>query len=203
MGRIVFGTSLQDSEKVFIHLANKVLPPFFAALALSSILAAQISTSDSQLLVTSSAIANDVYKGFIKKDALRKQTMWMARIAIIAITIVGALLALNPRESIFLLIPHAWSGVGAAFGPLVLFSLFWKRTTLRGTLSGMISGGLTVLIWTIWLSKLGGLFEVYEMIPAFIVSSLFIVFVSLIDCRPSEDILSEFNLAKTRYKQVH
>ncbi|MGI6161608.1 MAG: sodium/proline symporter PutP [Christensenellales bacterium] len=189
------------SETIFVVLAqilgsNGTLLTILAGLMLSGILAAQMSTSDSQLLVASSAISQNFFKGVLKTDASEKQVMWVSRATILVITIIAAILALSPSLSIFDIVSYAWAGFGAAFGPLILFSLFWKRTTLAGAVAGMVSGGLTVIIWKNLLSQLGGVFAIYELLPAFIISCIFIYVVSLMTEEPSSEILDEFQRAK-------
>jgi len=190
-----------NSETIFIVMTQifgkKALPlTILAGIILSAILAATMSTSDSQLLVTSSAIAQNFYKGVIKKDATDEQILFVSRITIVIVTIFGAILALDPDSSVFDMVSNAWAGFGAAFGPLVLFSLFWKRTTLQGAVAGMIGGGGMVLIWKYWLSNLGGIFKIYELLPAFIFSAILIVVVSLCTKAPDESIIEEFERAK-------
>ena len=114
------------------------------------------------------------------------------------IAIAAIFIAKNPDSSVFKIVSFAWAGFGAAFGPIMLFSLFWKRTTLWGALAGMVSGGATVFIWKYVIAKQGGVFAIYELLPAFIISCIFIVIVSLLTKKPSEDINNEFELAKSK-----
>jgi sodium/proline symporter len=200
VGRALLGDSLLTNAKqetVFIEMAIKLMPAFIAGIMLSGILAATMSTADSQLLVTSSAVSNNFYRNFIRRNASDKEVMWVGRIVVIIVAIVGVFMALDSESTIFGLVKYAWGGFGAAFGPVILFSLFWKRTTFAGALSGMVVGGATVIVWKEVLSKLGGIFGVYELLPAFILASLVIIVVSLCTKAPSKEVEAEFEAAKT------
>lgn len=184
------------TETIFIVLTTTILPAVFAGLVLSGILAATMSTADSQLLVTASAISENLFKGVLKKEASEKHKMLISRITVIAVAIVACLIALDQNSSVFGLVSNAWAGFGASFGPLILFSLFWKRTTLKGAIAGMIGGVATVFIWLYLIKPLGGWFGLYELGPAFLVSCLLIYIVSKLDKEPSKEILEEFEAAK-------
>lgn len=184
------------AENVFIVMSQSLLPAILAGVIMAGILAATISSSDSYLLIASSAVANDIYKGIVKKDASDKTVMWLSRIALIIISVIGIIIAWDEESVIFRIVSFAWAGFGATFGPLMLFSLFWKRTTRAGAVAGMIAGGVTVFVWKLVLNPLGGLFGIYELLPAFIVSSIAIVAVSLLTKKPSEEIADEFEKAK-------
>ncbi len=199
VGRALFGDSLLPSgqqETVFIQMAVKLMPTFIAGIMLSGILAATMSTSDSQLLITSSAVSNNFYKSYVRRKASDKEIMWVGRIVVVLVAIVATILALGNNDTIFDLVKYAWAGFGAAFGPVILFSIFWKRMTLSGALGGMVVGGATVIVWKEVISKLGGIFAVYELLPAFILASLVIIVVSLISKAPSKEIMDEFDRAK-------
>ena len=189
-----------QSETIFIVM-TQLLGNFspiliiFIGVILSGILAATMSTSDSQLLVTASAVSQNFFKGVLKKDASDKQVLWLSRITIIIVAIIGAFLATDPNSSIFGIVSYAWAGFGAAFGPLILFSLFWKRTTLAGAVVGMVGGFLGVVIWKNVIAPLGGGWAIYELLPAFIFSALCIVLVSLITAKPSHEMITEFDRA--------
>jgi sodium/proline symporter len=189
-------TSPGASETIFIHLSTRFFPPLVAGIVVSGILAASMSSSDSYMLIASSAVSNDIVKGIIKKDADEALIMWIARIAMLGVTVFGVILALSGSESIFRIVSYAWAGLGAAFGPLVLFSLFWKRTTFAGALAGMLSGGVMVVVWKNLISKAGGPFAVYELLPAFVLSCLVIPVVSLLTPKPGEPVEKEFEAAK-------
>ncbi len=190
----------RDSERVFIYMSTNYLPPILAGFILSGILAATMSTSDSQLLITSSSVSQNFVKGLLKKDASEKQIMWIGRITIIVVAVFSAIVAFDPQSSIFEIVSHAWAGFGAAFGPLMLFSLFWRRTTLRGAIAGMVGGGVSSMLWPSLLAPLGGVFAIYELLPSFIISSLLIIVFSLTDKSPDQAILDEFDLARSNQK---
>ena len=182
--------SAVNSETVFMTLINNMFPPYIGGIFLAAILAAIMSTADSQLLVTSSAIAEDFYKVMLRKKAGNRELVWVGRIAVIIIAILAAIIAMNPRSSVLSLVSYAWAGFGSTFGPLVLISLFWKRMTFKGAVAGIIIGGCTALIWK---QLHGGIFDLYEIVPGFILSSIAIFIVSLLDKVPSGDICREFD----------
>lgn len=190
VGRIVIPELLGDPEKVFLVLIDLLLPTFTAGLFLAAVLAAIMSTADSQLLVTSSALAEDLYRPLINKNASEKQLLMVSRLTVLAVAVVAYIIALNPDGSVLDIVANAWAGFGASFGPIILFSLFWKRMTKISAAAGMIVGGVTVFIWG---NLSGGIFEIYEMIPAFLLASIAIVVVSLLDKEPSKEIQDEFD----------
>jgi sodium/proline symporter len=152
------------------------------------VLAAIMSTVSSQLLVASSAFAQDLYHTLLRKDAGENELVWVNRISTFVIATIAMALALNPDSFILDIVAYAWAGFGAAFGPAILASLFWRRATRNGVLAGIIVGGLTVLIW-----KQLALFGLYEIIPGFFLSSLAIYVVSLLDAPPSEEVTAVFD----------
>ena len=156
-------------------------------------LAAAISSSDSYLLIAASAVSQNLYRSVFKKDATDKQVMWCSRITLVAITLIAMVIAWNSNSTVFGITSFAWAGFGAAFGPLVLFSLFWKRTNWYGAIAGMVSGGAMVFIWKLLIKPLGGVFGIYELLPAFIISCIMIVAVSLATGKPSKEIEAEFD----------
>jgi sodium/proline symporter len=164
---------------------------------MSGILAATMSSSDSYLLIASSALSRDIFKGIIKKDATDKQIMMMSRIALLAVSLFGIIIALDERSVIFQVVSFAWAGFGATFGPLMIMSLFWKRTTRAGAIAGMLTGGSMVFIWKFLIKPIGGMFGIYELFPAFVLSCLAIVIISLLTKKPDQAILDEFEAAKT------
>ncbi len=185
------------AENVFVLMSEALLHALLAGVIMAGILAATISSSDSYLLIASSALANDVYKGVVKKDADDKKVMWISRIALMAVALIGMVIAWDEDSVIFNIVSFAWAGFGATFGPLMLFSLFWKRTNRAGAIAGMLSGAATVFLWKLVLNPtFGGVFAIYELLPAFIVSSIFIVVVSLLTKKPSAEIEAEFDKAK-------
>ena len=187
------------SETIFIVMAQFIGSRFgilaiLVGVILSGILAATMSTSDSQLLITSSAVSQNFFKGLLHKNASERAIMWVSRATIIIVAIIAAILASDPNSSIFGIVSYAWAGFGAAFGPLMLFSLFWKRTTLQGAVAGMLGGFAGVIIWKHVIAPMGGLWGIYELLPAFIFSSLCIVVSSLLSRKPDEAIEKEFEV---------
>lgn len=214
IGRAYMKTTLVEhgSEKVFIELIKKVFieeinAPFVAGLFLCGILAAIMSTADSQLLVSASSVAEDIYKGILKKDADDKTVMNVSRITVIAVAILAYVIALNPKNTIMGLVSNAWAGLGAAFGPVVLMSLFWKRTNFSGAVAGIVTGALTVVIWDyipmIQGKTLGTTTGLYSLVVGFAVSLISIVVVSLCTKAPTEEMLAEFeDVQKNRVQGV-
>lgn len=185
-----------DAENIFITLATSSLPAILAGFVMAGILAATISSSDSYLLIAASAFAKNIYQGVFKKNASDKQVMNMSRITLLAIALVAMFIALDEKSVIFNIVSFAWAGFGATFGPIMLFSLFWKRTNRPGAIAGMISGASMVFLWKLVISKLGGIFAIYELLPAFIFSSICIVVVSLMTAPPSKEIEEDFESIK-------
>lgn len=201
VGRQLFPTAHQtatSAENIFITLSTSFLPPILAGFVMAGILAATISSSDSYLLIAASAFAKNIYQGIFKKNAKDKEVMTVSRITLLLIAVISIIIALDEQSVIFKIVSFAWAGFGATFGPLMIFSLFWKRTTRAGAVAGMISGAATVFIWKLVISNLGGAFAIYELLPAFIVSSLFIVIVSLMTDKPSAEIEADFESAKVK-----
>ncbi len=199
MGRHLFPTAhgtLSSAENIFVTMSTNFLPAALAGLVMAGILAATISSSDSYLLIAASAFSKNIYQGVFKKNANDKQVMWMSRITLIVIAIVAALIALDKDSVIFNIVSFAWAGFGATFGPLMLFSLFWKRMNRAGAIAGMVSGAAMVFGWKLGISRLGGVFAIYELLPAFIFSSICIVVVSLLTQKPSAEIEADFDAVK-------
>lgn len=182
-----------DSEKVFIKLVGLLFHPAIAGICLAAILAAVMSTADSQLLVASSALTEDLYKGIFRKTAPTAELMWVGRLTVILIACIAFLLALNPESKVLDLVAYAWAGFGAAFGPTLLLSLYWKRMNRMGALAGILAGGITVVIWK---QLSGGIFDLYEIIPGFILSTLAILLFSLLGRKPDAGIIDEYLRAK-------
>lgn len=199
-----------SAENVFIEMIKKMFvehisAPFIGGIFLCGILAAIMSTADSQLLVTASAVAEDIFKGIIRKDAKEKTVLLVSRITVVVVAILAYIIALNPNSSVMGLVSNAWAGFGAAFGPIVLLSLYWKRTNLAGALTGIISGGAMVILWDyIPIIKavdesgaairhtLGTATGLYSLVVGFAVSLVLIVVVSLCTKKPSDEMLREF-----------
>ena len=186
-----------SAENIFITLATTSLPPILAGFVMAGILAATISSSDSYLLIAASAFAKNVFQGVMKKNATDKQVMWISRITLLVIAIIAALIALDENSVIFTIVSFAWAGFGATFGPITIFSLFWKRTTRGGAIAGMVGGAGMVFLWKLVIKGLGGVFAIYELLPAFIFSSICIVVVSLLGKKPSKEIEEDFEYVKT------
>lgn len=185
-----------SSENIFITLATSSFPPILAGFVMAGILAATISSSDSYLLIAASAFAKNIFQGVFKKNADDRQVMTVSRAALLIIAVIAAVIALDENSVIFKVVSFAWAGFGATFGPLMLFSLFWKRTTKEGAVAGMLGGAAMVFLWKLVISKLGGIFAIYELLPAFIFSSVCIVVVSLLTKKPSKEIEADFEAVK-------
>lgn len=181
------------AENIFIVLSQIILPAFFCGLVVSGILAASMSSSSAYLLISSSAISRNLFKGLFKKDANDAQVMFIARLTMVAVLVFGILIALDENSSIFNVVSYAWAGFGASFGPLVLCSLYWRRTNFAGALAGMITGAGTVLIWHELIRPMGGIWGVYELLPAFILALIAIVVVSLATKPPAKEITDDFD----------
>lgn len=179
-----------ESETVFMILVNQLTTPLVGGVLLAAILAAVMSTADSQLLVTSSAITEDLYRIILKRKPGDKELVWVSRLSVIVVAVIAFVIALNPESSVLELVAYAWAGFGATFGPVVIFSVFWKRMTRNGAVYGIFTGGVTVLIWK---NITGGIFDLYEIVPGFVFSGVAIVLASLIDRKPSREITDEFD----------
>lgn len=194
-----------NSETIIVSIANLlskngVLFAIIGGVILSGILASTMSTADSQLLAASSAISRDIVGIVFKKNLSNKANLIVARIALVAVALVAMFLARDPESSVFGIVSFAWAGFGAAFGPVVLLSLYWKRSNRWGALAGMISGGVMVFVWKYLVRPMGGIWNLYELLPAFIVALLAIVVVSLLTKAPEKEILNEFDLAMKEAK---
>ena len=179
-----------DTEKVFILLVDALFHPVVAGLCLAAILAAIMSTADSQLLVSAAALTSDLYKPFFRRAASEQELIWTGRVAVLVIAMIGLVLAWDPERKILDLVAYAWAGFGAAFGPTLILSLYWRRMNRYGALAGIIVGGLTVVIWK---QLSGGLFDIYEIVPGFIFSMLSIVVISLLTHTPEKAVLLDFD----------
>ena len=189
---------LKDAETVFIVLGQILFHPFIAGIMLAAILAAVMSTISSQLIVTSSALVEDIYKALFNKTADDKHYVFIGRVAVLVVAIVAAILAWNPDSSILNLVGFAWAGFGAAFGPVILLSLYWRKLTNYGALSGMVTGAATAFIW-------GGIDvlseALYEIVPGFLVCLIVAVVVSIVTYKPNKDIEDEFNRTEVLLKE--
>ncbi|EFX91064.1 sodium/proline symporter [Actinobacillus ureae] len=188
----------QNNEQIFIELAKLLFNPWIAGVLLSAILAAVMSTLSAQLLICSSAITEDLYKGIIRPSATDKELVWLGRVMVLAVAALAIYIAQDPNSQVFALVRDAWAGFGSAFGPVVLLSLFWKRMNGFGAIAGMLTGALIVYFWkdlTVALS----LPEMYSMIPGFISAMFAIVIISLITPAPSKDVIETFERADKSY----
>ncbi|MBY7934318.1 sodium/proline symporter PutP [Vibrio fluvialis] len=176
---------LDDGEKIFMLLVNAIFHPVMAGILLAAILAAIMSTADSQLLVSSSALAEDFYKQVYKKDATSEEIVRVGRAAVIIISIIALILAMTPDSSVLGLVSYAWAGFGAAFGPALVLSLYWSRMNRNGALAGIVIGGITIVVWK---QLSGGWYDVYEIVPGIIFSTIAIVAVSLLTGEPEEAV---------------
>jgi len=205
VGRAFIVPALENSETVFIEMIKKIFSvdfsiPFIGGIFLCGVLAAIMSTADSQLLVCASSVSKDIYKNIIRKDAEDKKVLRMSRITVVIVAVLAFIIAWNPDSSVMDLVSDAWAGLGSAFGPLVVCSLFWKRTNLPGAVAGIISGGLFVIVWD-YLPLVGGetLYKstgIYSLLLGFFVSLICIVVVSLLTKAPSKEIEDEFESLK-------
>jgi len=180
---------LENPETVFITLSQLLFNPWVAGVLLAAILSAIMSTIDSQLLVSSSALTEDFYKAIVRKNASETELVWVGRCAVALIALVAIVLAYDPDSTVLGLVAYAWGGFGAAFGPVIILSLFWQRMTRNGALVGMILGAVTVVIWK---QLDGGLFDMYEILPGFIICTVAVIVVSLLDKDPPPAIQDEF-----------
>ncbi|CUU46132.1 sodium/proline symporter PutP [Clostridium beijerinckii] len=185
-------TPLSDPETVFLRLGDILFHPFITGIILSAVLAAIMSTISSQLLVCSSSITKDFYLAFFNKEASEKQQMVIGKLAVLVVAAFATVLAYLPNKTILDIVGQAWAGFGSSFGPVLLLSLYWKRMTKWGALSGMIVGGVTVILWIV----LGLSSFLYEMIPGFSLSLLSVIIVSLLTKKPDSDISNQFNKMK-------
>lgn len=180
---------LDNPETVFIVLTETIFNPWVAGILLAAILSAIMSTIDSQLLVCSSAVAEDFYRSILKKEASQKELVWIGRIAVLILALIATAFASNPESRVLDLVSYAWGGFGAAFGPVVILSLFWKKMTRNGALAGMITGAVTVIVWK---NLSGGIFDIYEILPGFILCTLAIVIGSIVGPAPSDSMKKTF-----------
>ena len=197
-----------NQKLIFVVLSQKLFPPFIAGLLLSAIVAAAMSTADSQLLVASSSFTSDIYKPIFRKKASDKEILWVGRIIVLIIAVIAYFIASSKSEgaqTIMTLVESAWGGFGASFGPVIILSLFWKRFTYKGAIAGVVCGALTDILWLVFLSGSSPIIEsfpnlvndtgIYELLPGFIVGAVSAVVVSLIDKKPSKEVEALFDKA--------
>lgn len=188
---------IANSERVFIELATQLFNPWIAGILMSAILAAVMSTLSCQLLVCSSALTEDLYKPFLRKNAGPRELVWVGRSMVLLVAIIAIVMAMDPTNRVLSLVEYAWAGFGASFGPVILISVLWPRMTRNGALAGMIVGALTVIIWDYY-----NYFTLYEIIPGFILASIAIILVSLLGKEPSQSIQQRFHKADAEYKST-
>jgi sodium/proline symporter len=179
---------LENPERVFIEFSVLLFHPLIAGLLLAAILAAIMSTLSAQLLVCSSSLTQDVYKPFLRPSASQRELVWFGRFMVLAVALVAIFLARDPNSKVLGMVSYAWAGFGAAFGPLIILSVFWRRTTAKGALVGMVLGAATVLLWKNYANS-----NLYEIVPGFILSFIAIVVVSLLDKKPSQSMMDTFD----------
>lgn len=194
-------TPLEDSETIIIQIANLlsqsgIVPALIAGVILAGILASTMSTADSQLLAASSSASENIIGGLFRIKLSETSKMIVARLTLIIISVIGVVLAWDSNSSVFGIVSFAWAGFGAAFGPVVLLSLFWKRSNKYGAVFGMIAGGAMVFIWKYAIAKLGGAFAIYELLPAFLFGLVVNIVVSLITGKPEQSIIDDFEAVK-------
>ena len=183
---------LANSETVFLALSQAVFNPWVAGLLIAAILSAIMSTIDSQLLVCSSAITEDFYKRWFRPHAHDHELVWVGRFAVAAVALFAMFIALNPTSSVLELVSYAWAGFGAAFGPLIILAVYWPRLTRNGALSGIMLGALTVIGWKQLSRGPLGIFDLYEIVPGFVIASLACIFISRLGTPPSHTVVLGF-----------
>ena len=198
---LIASLSGSDTETVIVRIADLlsnygIFPALMAGLIMAGILASTMSTADSQLLAASSSVSQNILQEAFHLKLSQRASMLTARLTVVVIAILGVIIARDPNSSIFGIVSFAWAGFGASFGPLVICALFWKRTTFPGALAGMVAGGVSVFVWKYLIAPMGGVFGIYELLPAFLVGIVVIVVVSLLTKEPGKEIQEEFEAAK-------
>ena len=198
---LIASLSGSDTETVIVRVADLlssygIFPALMAGLIMAGILASTMSTADSQLLAASSSVSQNILQEAFHLKLSQRASMLTARLTVVVIAILGVIIARDPNSSIFGIVSFAWAGFGASFGPLVICALFWKRTTFPGALAGMVAGGVSVFVWKYLIAPMGGVFGIYELLPAFLVGIVVIVVVSLLTKEPGREIQEEFEAAK-------
>lgn len=178
-----------DSEQIFMVLVNAAFNPVVAGILLAAVLAAIMSTADSQLLVCSSALSEDIYKVLFRREASQKEIVMVGRITVLVVSIIALSFAMDKHSSVLALVSYAWAGFGAAFGPTLLLCLFWKRFNAFGAIAGVVVGAVTVIVWKLALH--GGIFDLYELFPGFLFSGIAAYIVTLLTPEPNEKICEQ------------
>ena len=207
VGEIPMYGSASAAESVIVGIANVlssrgVIAVIIAGVVLSGILASTMSTADSQLLAASSSVSEDIITSVFKINLPKKQTMWVARISVVVIAIIAVIFARDPNSSVFTIVSFAWAGFGATFAPVMLCGLFWKRTNKWGALAGMISGAVMIFVWKYMIRPLGGAWNIYELLPAFIVALVFIIVISLLTAKPEDEIVETFEKVRKKVREI-
>jgi len=182
-----------NAETIFIVLAKILLPSFMCGVVVCGILAASMSSASAYLLITGSAVAENLFRGVLKRDATDKQVLLVTRITLIVVFLLGIFIAYDENSTIFGVVSYAWAGLGASFGPLTLLALYWRRMNKQGAIAGMLTGAVMVIVWHNLIKPLGGVFGIYELLPAFLLSALAIFIVSKLTAEPSEEVYSDFD----------
>ena len=200
LGRALYAEELLANgmqERIFIYCTN-LFPAFIAGILLSAVIAAAMSTADSQLLVASSSFTSDIYKPVIRKNASDKEALWVGRIVVLIIAVIAYFIASSKSEAasgIMNLVENAWGGFGASFGPVIILSLFWKRLTYKGAIAGVVCGALTDILWLVFVNNADNGFYLYEIVPGFIVGLIAAVVVTLIDKAPKQEVCDLYDKA--------
>lgn len=194
------------SETIIIQIANLMstygfIPALIAGLILAGILASTMSTSDSQLLAASSSVSNDIMTDFFHHETSEKETLRISRVVLLVIAAIGIVLAWDQNSSVFQIVSFAWAGFGAAFGPVVLLALFWRRSNRYGAMAGMLTGGIMIFVWKFLVRPMGGILDIYELLPAFLIALVVNVVVSLCTKKPEKEITDTFDAVKKAEKQ--
>jgi sodium/proline symporter len=191
-GYVIFqnGEGLADAEQVFLLLVNQLFTPILAGICLAAVLAAIMSTADSQLLVSASVLTEDIYKKLAGRTLSDRHLVWTGRIAVVMLALLATWLARDPQSNVLMLVSYAWGGFGAAFGPTLILALYWRRMNRWGALAGMLAGGLIVVVWK---QLSGGIFDLYELLPGFIVSFCVIIIVSRLTAAPGKQVTDRFD----------
>ena len=190
-----------DSETIIVCIADLisqhgVIAALLCGVILAGILAATMSTSDSQLLTAASGVSENIFGDILHIKMDEKKKLLVARATLVVIAVIAVFLARDPNSSVFRIVSFSWAGFGATFGPVVLLALFWKRSNMYGALCGMVSGGIMVFLWKFVISTLGGVFAIYELLPAFVIALVVNVVVSLITPAPSQEVQDTFEAVK-------
>ena len=187
-----------DSENIIVKISDLLsqyglLPALIAGVVLSGILACTMSTSDSQLLAASSSVSNDILIRTLHLNVDKKAALIISRVSLVIIAVIGIFLAWNPDSSVFQIVSFAWAGFGASFGPIVLLALFWRRSNRQGAIAGMVTGGVMIFFWKFLVRPIGGIWNIYELLPAFIVALIVNVAVSLSTPAPEQEVTAVFD----------